>query len=48
MAISKTKEPFGYMAILAKCGHIAILPYGYMALNMADIGVYQKSNSGIW
>ena len=39
--------PYGYMAILPKYGHNAIIHYGYMAWDMANMGVYQESNANV-
>jgi hypothetical protein len=38
------------MALLPKYGHNAILPYGQIAMDMADMDVYQESteNVAIW
>jgi hypothetical protein len=35
------------MAIMPKYGHNGILPYGHMAWDMDNIGVYQESNGNV-
>jgi hypothetical protein len=47
LAISETIWPYGYMAISQKYGHNAIMPYCHMAWDMANMGVYLKSNANV-
>ena len=38
---------YGYMALMEKYGHIAMLIFGCMACDMAKMGVYQESNGNL-
>ena len=39
--------PYGCIAIWSNYGHMAVQPYGYVAIRVANMGVHGKSNKNV-